>query len=377
MRILQLGKAQPPIKGLGGVEKVIQSYYYGLNSINISCDVLGVNDKFKYKIDNYINDGLVFREKLFLHLNSTFLSFHLIFRLIRIHNKYDIIHVHHPDPMSFLALLFIKFKGKLVIHWHSDIIRQKYIYKFYKYVENCILKKSDLILCTSPNYYTKNPVLSEFLNKTKYLPIGLDLNTLKINEDLYNSLKSNDTNSFKIIFIGRLVGYKGLKYLIKAFSSLNHQFELNIVGDGPLLLEMKNLVNELKLDNQVNFLGNINDEDKYSYLKYSDILVLPSISRNEAYGIAQIEAMAFGKPVISTKIHRSGVDWVNDDGKTGFVVPIQDSKALSISINKLFIEKDTYKVLSKNCFKKFNDMFIHKNIVMDLNFLYNDLLNNK
>ena len=53
MRILQLGKAQPPIKGLGGVEKVIQSYYYGLNSINVLCDVLGVNDKFKYKIVFY------------------------------------------------------------------------------------------------------------------------------------------------------------------------------------------------------------------------------------------------------------------------------------------------------------------------------------
>ena len=376
MKILQLGKAQPPIKGLGGVEKVMQKYYYNLNKFNIRCDVLGSNDKFKYEEDNYVGKGLIFRTKLLTHINSTFISFQLIKKLIKINKNYDIIHVHHPDPMSFLALFFINFKGKIIIHWHSDIIRQKVIYMFYKYLESHILNKADLILCTSPHYYRDNSVLKNHLDKTRYLPIGLNLESLSIDESLLKVLTESETGLFKIIFIGRLVGYKGLKHLIEALSYLDERFILNVIGDGPLLNKLQLLTNDLSLTGRVNFLGNLNNNQKNAYLRYSDVLVLPSVSRNEAYGIVQIEAMAFGLPVISTRIIGSGVDWVNENGVTGYVVPIKDANSLSQALLKLSSDEHSYIELSTNCLKRFSERFDDNIITPKLIKIYRKLLKN-
>ena len=78
MKVLQLGKAFAPIKKLGGVEKVMEYFYYGLNESKINCDVLGANDSFNAKTDNYCEDGLVYREPLMFHAKSTFFSIHCI-----------------------------------------------------------------------------------------------------------------------------------------------------------------------------------------------------------------------------------------------------------------------------------------------------------
>src|SRR5690606_37348881 len=88
------------------------------------------------------------------------------------------------DPMSLLALFVTRPKSKIIIHWHSDILRQKYAYLFVKYFETWLLKRSDLILCTTPNYYLNNEVLKPFIDKVSYVVIGLDIDVSSFNSEL-------------------------------------------------------------------------------------------------------------------------------------------------------------------------------------------------
>jgi rhamnosyl/mannosyltransferase len=346
---LQLGKAFPPVKALGGVEKVIELFYYGLNRVDITCDVLGVNDKYQFVIDNYCKNGIVYREKLLRRAMSTFLSVHLITRLSRVAHEYDIIHVHHPDPMSFLALFFVRPKAKLVIHWHSDIIKQKFGYFFFRTLERWVLRQADLILCTSPKYYSSNDILKPYLEKVNYLPIGFKLDIANRNEDLSNSIEEEKNDRSQIIFIGRLVYYKG----------------------GSNMDALRKLTIELDVEHRVLFLGNLNDADKLAYLKTSDLLVLPSIFRTEAYGIVQVEAMAHGIPVVSTEIDGSGVDWVNMNGKSGITVPICDEKSLAKAIDQIIQNSKLKLKLSKGALRRYQTEFTEDKMIGNLvNYYY-------
>jgi len=374
MKILQLGKAFPPVKAIGGVEKVIELFYYGLNRIDINCDVLGVNDNYQFVIDNYCKNGIIYREKLLKRAMSTFLSVHLITRLLKIAHHYDIIHVHHPDPMSFLALFFVRPKAKLVIHWHSDIINQKYIYFFFTVLEKWVLRRADLILCTSPKYYKDNDILRPYLDKVDYLAIGLKLEKMDINMDLANSIEIKKHDQKQILFIGRLVYYKGVEYLIRSMSLIKSSSYLCIIGDGRNIDNLKQLTKKLDIEHKVFFLGNLNDADKMAYLKTSDLFVLPSIFRTEAYGIVQVEAMAQGLPVVSTVIEGSGVDWVNQDGITGITVPICDEKSLAVAIDQLCLDSILRLKLSNGALNRYQNEFTEEIMIKNLVNYYKKVL---
>lgn len=366
MKILQLGKAFPPVKAIGGVEKVIELFYYGLNRIDINCDVLGVNDKYQFVIDNYCKNGIIYREKLLRRTMSTFLSVHVITRLSCVADQYDIIHVHHPDPMSFLALFFVRPKSKLVIHWHSDIIQQKFSYFFFRTIERWVLRRADLILCTSPKYYKGNVTLRPYLDKVNYLAIGLKLEKKDINMNLANSIEIKKHDQKQILFIGRLVYYKGVEFLIKSMSLIKSRAYLCIVGDGKNIYTLKELTKKLDLEHKVFFLGNLNDADKFAYLKTSDLFILPSIFRTEAYGIVQVEAMAHGIPVVSTEIEGSGVDWVNKSGVSGITVPICDEISLAEAIDQICQNSKLKLKLSKGALRRYQTEFTEDKMIGNL-----------
>lgn len=376
MKILQLGKAFPPIKKLGGVEKVMEYFYYGLNESGIHCDVLGVNDKFAKKTDNYCKNGLVFRESLLFKAKSTFFSISLIFRLWKIQKKYDIIHIHLPDPMAMLAVFITRPKSKVVIHWHSNILRQKLLYRLVKYFEYWLLKRSDLILCTTPNYSLNNDVLSPFKNKVSFVVIGLDIDVSMFNSKLELKINGDYVSKKKILYIGRFVYYKGIEYLIRAMSLIKSDCVLYLIGSGELETKIKEIVIDLNIEYKVIFLGEVNDNDKFTYLKSCDLLVLPSIYKTEAYGIVQIEAMALGVPVLSTKIEGSGVDWVNKDGVSGLTVYPENSEQIAEAIDRVFSNPDFHTQISEGAKRRYNDLFTKKNMIDELIFKYINVLKN-
>jgi len=135
-----------------------------------------------------------------------------------------------------------------------------------------------------------------------------------------------------ILFMGRLRYYKGISYLLEAMRGLDAS--LLIAGDGPKAKEWNETSRRLGLEGRVFFLGEVSEKEKRVLYQACDVFVLPSSHRSEAFGLVLLEAMASGKPVVSTEL-ATGTSFVNQHEKTGLVVPPRDSTALRESLARL------------------------------------------
>ena len=171
-RILQIGKFYP-IRG--GVEKVMYDLMVGLSKRQIHCDMLCAStENFAagtIEINEYARVIVVPTQ---VKLAATMLAPAMISKLRRIHKDYDLIHIHHPDPMACLALFLSGYKGKVVLHWHSDIVKQKKLLMLYKPLQDWLIKRADSIVGTSPTYVQESPFLEKVQHKVTYIPIGVE-----------------------------------------------------------------------------------------------------------------------------------------------------------------------------------------------------------
>ncbi|RLG11868.1 glycosyl transferase family 1 [Candidatus Pacearchaeota archaeon] len=355
MKVLHIGKYYPPV--FGGIERATFDIVEELNKRDIKTDVICFNSKNKYVEDEF-NNYKVFRVKTNFILASAPISFQIFIKLKQIveSGNYDILHFHHPNPIANLALFFCNLKNKkLVVHWHSDIIKQKILLKFYKPFQNWLLKKADIIIGTSPNYIKHSEHLKKFKNKCIAIPFGIK--KLEVNSKKVKEIKTYYKNKKIIFALGRYVSYKGFKYLIEAGKYLNENTIILIGGDGPLRNFYEKLIKKLSLQNRVKLVGNIPQEELGSYYEACDIFCLPSVEKNEAFGLVLLEAMSFGKPIVATNILGSGVPWVNQHGITGINVEPRDPKALAEAINIILNNKEMYKKFSQNALKRYKNEF--------------------
>ena len=248
----------------------------------------------------------------------------------------DIIHFHYPNPTAELSALLTGQgnKVKMVVSYHSDIVRQAFLLPFYRPFIERFLSVADIILAASPNYIESSPFLSKFREKCVVVPYGIELQRFKKTQ--FTAKKLSDIQERYgeklVLFIGVFRYYKGLPYLIKAMKDVDGK--LLLIGTGPLECELKQLVKELGVTQKVIFLGFVGDEELISHIYASQVFILPSSHRSEAFGIVQLEAMACEKPVVSTSLD-TGVPYVNQHKVTGLVVPPKDSRALAEAINNL------------------------------------------
>ncbi len=370
MKILQFGKFFPP--DVGGIENVIYEITEGLSQ-KINCDVLCSNSKNKTVIEKK-DKYTVIRTASLGKIFSTSISPAIICWLKKICNNYDLIHIHLPDPMASLAYFVARPKTKLVIHWHSDIIKQKRLLFFYEPLQNWLLKKADKIIATSPNYIEGSKYLKKYKEKCVMIPLGLNPNKFKINENKEKEIKNLYKDKPIIFTLGRLVYYKGFNYLIEAMKNIDAYLLLG--GEGPLKEKLQKKIEDLNLREKVFLLGKIKDEELSSYYRCCDVFCLPSVSKTEAFGIVQMEAMYFKKPIISTNIKGSGISWVNQNNITGLIVQPKDSIALAEAINKILNNKDLREKFGENGRKRFEKEFNITTISQKILNLYKDIIKN-
>lgn len=271
MKVLQLGKFYP-IKG--GVEKVMEIFTVGLAERGFASDMLCASHNGETTDIVFSEESRIFRTKTLTKLAATMISPEMIFRLRRICSEYDIIHVHHPDPMATLALFFSGYRGKVVLHWHSDILKQKFLLRFFSPFQSWLIRRADLILGTTPVYVEESPFLRKVQEKTSFLPIGVD--PYPWLSDEIEAIRAQYPGK-KIIFnMGRLVPYKGYHHLIEAMTHLSDDYVLLIGGDGPLRAELLAQTEKLGLQERVKFLGFISDKLKPAYFAACDVFCLSS-----------------------------------------------------------------------------------------------------
>ena len=323
MRILHFYKTYYP-DTLGGAEQVINQLARATVKLGIDSEVLTLSSKHvepTIEIDGH----LVHREPKSFQIASTGFSFAAFSRFVELSKKADLIHYHFPWPFMDLVHFAARVKKPTVVTYHSDIIKQKTLLKFYRPLRNRFLSSVDRIVATSPAYLETSRVLAKYRDKTVVIPIGLYKSTYPVSSSqLLAKWRERLGGSRFFLFVGMLRYYKGLHILLDALQGTN--FPVVIVGSGPIEAELKAQAKRMNLQH-VHFTGALPDEDKAALLELCYGVVFPSHLRSEAFGISLLEGAMYGKPMISSEIG-TGTSFVNIDQETGLVVKPEDPAAL-------------------------------------------------
>ena len=369
MRLLQINKLYHP--WIGGVEEVVRNIAEGLND-RVKVRVLVCQPKGRGTRET-VNGVEVFRAGSIGIYSSMPVSFSFPFLLGKLSKDADILHFHLPFPLATLSYLLVRPKGKVVVWWHSDIVRQKNMMRLYRPFLTAFLKKVDKIMIATAEHIESSRFLGAFRDKCEIVPFGIDVAWLcPSHETREEAAKIREKYGSQIVlFVGRLIYYKGVEYLIRAMKDVSAR--LLIVGQGALENRLRALTAELQLGDRVVFLGRVADERMPAYYHSCDVFVLPSIACSETFGIVQLEAMACGKPVVNTDLP-TGVPRVSRNGETGITVPPADSAALTAAINRLLRDSDFRQTCGRNARKRVETYFTAPRMIEDIYRVYEKVL---
>jgi glycosyltransferase involved in cell wall biosynthesis len=326
LQVLHVGKFYPP--HMGGMETHLQALCSQLRE-SVDLQVLVANDDRSGK-EETIDGVAVTRLPTRLTLVSTPLCPEMISR-IRAHDG-EIVHLHMPNPMAVLAYLASGHRGRLVVTYHSDMVRQKVLGPLFEPILHATLRRSTAIIVTSPNYLHTSTVLARHRDRCEVIPLGIPLQSFEHPEDGAVKAIHQQYGNRLVVGVGRLVYYKGFEFLIQAMQQVKGH--LLIVGEGPLREKLGALATQIGVADRVTFLGKIDHQSLVACYHAASVFALPSVARSEAYGLVQVEAMAAGLPVVNTQLD-SGVPFVSLHEQTGLTVPPGDPDALAAAINRL------------------------------------------
>lgn len=245
----------------------------------------------------------------------------------------EFVHFHHPNPSLHPLLIYLEKQNprlKLIVHYHSDIERQRILRGFYAIALNRLLGRANLIVATSPHYLRSSPYLRRWEQKSIAIPFGIDARVKA------PQAGGERQGPLKVLSCGRMVSYKGFEFLIRAVAKLTEtgaSLSLTLVGDGPLKKSLLRLSKRLGIDHRIFFKEHLSRAELDIEFESADVFVLPSVSRTEAFGIVIMEAMAFGKPVITTALG-TGTDYLVRHEQNGLVVDPESVEALATALNR-------------------------------------------
>lgn len=248
---------------------------------------------------------------------------------------FDLVHLHFPDPMTHIASMAVPSSVPRVISWHADIVRQRFVLPFYRPFLKAAARNAAAIIAPTPRHRDGSPILSQLADqsKIKIVPYGFDLSPFAVPAPGAAGLKARFGNPI-IFSMGRHVSYKGFDVLIRAMAEIRADAQLVLGGEGPLTAELRLLAERTGVAGRVHFVGMVPPDELAAYYQACDVFCLPSVTVAEAFGIVQVEAMASGRPVVSTKLN-TGVDYANQDGVTGFTVTPGNPQELAARLNLL------------------------------------------
>jgi len=272
-------------------------------------------------------------------------------QVIRSHPA-DLVHIHTPNPGAALAFLLSRHSGRLVVTHHSDTLGRAGLRKLSDPFVYRVMKKASAIITTSSRYMETSIELADFRDKCHVIPLGIDQNRCP-------AAGLNKTSTIRslygeriILAVGRLVPYKGFDILIKAMKYIDGK--LLLIGSGPESETLRFMVRSEGIEHKVVMLNSV--DNVFPYYHAAQVFVLPSITRAEAFGLVQLEAMSVGLPVINTMID-SGVPEVSVHGETGFTIPPGDPLALVNAVNMVLNDQELRQRLGYNAMARVHDKF--------------------
>lgn len=316
MRILHLAKYYWPHSG--GMERVVQELAEGTAELGNRVQVVAVQSILRRGTTGR-QRSTVTRAMSFGALGSHDLAPGYLRAVWR---QADIIHVHHPHSLADVASLLRPSRAPMIVTQHADAKRGAY-----RVAARLVLRRASAIVVPSRAHMALCDELRGFEHKTEIIPFGIE-------PDRWNVVPPPPPGAYpRALFIGRLVPYKGVDILLRALEHVPH-LRLDVVGSGPEGPRLRTLAQALAVHDRVRWYGEYPDEDLPRRMADADFLVLPSVTVEEMFGLVVLEAMAAGRPVITTAVP-SAVREVNVPNVTGLEVPLRDVHALAAALDRL------------------------------------------
>ena len=373
--VLHLGKFYPPDNG--GIESVTAALARGTAAAGIATTVLCFEEHGRGDAQD---GGVTVRRVTAIKIASQPLAMAYLREAVQRARNADIVHVHLPNMLAALAVTRIDPRPKVVLHWHSDVVGKGLLAHLTRPIERAMLRRADKVICTSQAYADASPTLRPFGGKVVVVPIGVA--DVPARQDAPDTLRAALPLALRqhvdgrplVLAVGRLVPYKGFSVLIDAAARMATDAAVVIVGGGPLEAELRGQIASADAGRRVLLAGRVDDATLAALKGLAIVFCMPSVERSEAFGVALIEALAYGLPVIATKIPGSGVPWVNLDGESGINVQPNDPIELALAMDRLLQNHPIRERLSKGARARYEALFTMQRSIDQTLLLYSQLL---
>jgi rhamnosyl/mannosyltransferase len=201
-----------------------------------------------------------------------------------------------------------------------------------------LLARADAVIATSPPYAEASATLAPWQGKVHVIPLGIADPRERLEPARVQTLRAAHAGRRLVAALGRMTYYKGFDVLIDAAALLPPDVRVLIGGSGAGFAACEEQVRQRGLEDRVFLLGDIDDAEVPALMAAAELFCLPSTERAEAFGVAMLEGMAMGRPVVCARIEGSGVPWLNRHGETGLVVPPGDAAAMAAAIAELLAD---------------------------------------
>lgn len=358
MKVFVISKGMPtekyPLNGIFEYDQAKALAKVGHDVTMLVIDLRSRSYKRNFGWFSYEKEGVkVFELSLPLGVYRRALPF-LQFLLVRLYKKAvksfgkpDVIHAHFYSIAAIASVLKKKFNMPFVVTEHSSKLNKSAleISKLDQKLANKAYKNANKVIAVSH-------ALAENLKNNFKVDAEVIHNIVDISHFQY--VRRELRNTFTFVSVGNLIQIKGFDLLIEAFAEAfkdDKSVSLKIVGDGPERNNLQNIVNQCNVNDKITFLGEICREKLRDVYKESDAFVLTS--RSETFGVAYIEAMTTGMPVIATACGGPN-DFVNE--QNGYLIPVDDKNALIDALMKMRNNVYSFNALeiSEICVKKFS-----------------------
>lgn len=368
--ILHISKYYYP--DLGGIETVATYLAEGLTDYRNIVVCFSPDNQYHEDIVHGIR---VYRVPVLFSVMSQDVSlayYGILRKLLRLYSPWAV-HVHCPNPLVYpMVCNLVPSDVKVVLHWHSDILSKGLAYQLVRPLERAILRRSDVVLSTSPNYIEQSAPLQSVIDKVRVVQNGIIESLFDMqpgDADRIRDLRARYGNHKIVFTCGRHIPYKGLDLLLQADRYIEPDCMILIGGTGPVDTRL----HSMSCSGRVLFLGRLSAEELRLHLHAADVFAFPSCTKAEAFGIALAEAMYCQCAPVTFSIPGSGVNWVSLSDVTGLEVSLGDVMAFAEAINTLLSDADRRSRFAQASHQRVIDMFTRSSAVSAMRDVYDSL----
>lgn len=351
MKVVHAAKFYPPVPG--GMERIVGDLCDG-TAAEWQVSVVAANDRPRTVVERRgaveVVRAAAYGKAASVPICPS-LPWHLWTR------RADCVVLHEPNPIAGFGLWLRTPAPRLVIWHHSDLLRPWWALPTYaRVVQRMLYRRADCVIVSNPVLAAQSALVQR-ARRVAVIPFGIDLQRFERRDAAHAARVAalrREARAPRLLFVGRLVYYKGVHVLLQALRDWPGSAIL--VGDGPLEAELRAQAEALGVADRVRWAGRVEDDELPAYYAAADAFVLPSVAITETFGVAQLEAMACGLPVVSTDLP-TGVPWVNRHGESGLVVRPGDAAALGQALQRLGSDADLRARLGEGAHRRVRGRF--------------------